>query len=273
MPGATSTITPPVGTPIPSINNDLFSKIANTAIGLTTGRIGTFQLNALISAGEQKGQAKVIATPRITALNNSNAEIKSGTKIPITTVQPGSAAGGAVIATTTYVDVPLRLNIQPQITEQGTVILQMTAENSSVATIKGSATPAINSQSMVTKVVVPDGGTTVIGGVLFDNESESQDRTPGVSNIPLFGNLFKRKGVQRDTEEILFFVTPRIQIPDNATAKPTSGTRSTMILQPVPMGNPQSNSQPVTNTTGPVLQIPGLTAPAVPAATPNNKQP
>ena len=95
------------------------SKIANTVIGLTTGIFGTAQLSALITAGEQKGQAKVIATPRVTTLNNRPAEIKSGTKIPITTIQPGSAAGGAVIATTTYVDVPLRLAITPQITDQG----------------------------------------------------------------------------------------------------------------------------------------------------------
>jgi type IV pilus assembly protein PilQ len=156
----------------------------------------------------------VIATPRVTALNNQKAEIKSGSKIPITTVQPGAAAGGAVIATTTYVDVPLRLQITPQITDQGTVILNVTAENSSTATIVGGAPPAINTQSMTTQVVVPDGGTTVIGGVLFDDERESQDSTPGLASIPLLGNLFKSKAVQRNTNEILFFITPRITRPD-----------------------------------------------------------
>ncbi|HEX3101544.1 MAG TPA: secretin N-terminal domain-containing protein, partial [Pyrinomonadaceae bacterium] len=89
-------LAPAPGVPNPSINNNLFSQLANTAIGLTTGVFGTAQINAMISAGEQTGQAKVIATPRVTALNNRQAEIKSGTKIPITTIQPGSAAGGAV---------------------------------------------------------------------------------------------------------------------------------------------------------------------------------
>ncbi|MBK8303845.1 MAG: type IV pilus secretin PilQ [Chloracidobacterium sp.] len=268
MPGATSAITPSPGTPTPSISNDLVSKIANSAIGLTTGIFGTAQISAMITAGEQKGQAKVIATPRVTALNNRPAEIKSATKIPVTTIQPGSAAGGAVIATTTYVDVPLKLSITPQITDQGTVILKVTAENSSTASVVGGANPAINTQSMMTEVVVPDGGTTVVGGVLFDDERESQDRTPGLASIPLLGNLFKRKGVQRNTNEILFFITPRITRPDyNAGNQNGVAPRPATILQPVPMGNPPSNSQPVVENASPVVfQTPGVVKPE-PSAT------
>ena len=209
----------------------------------------------------------MIATPRVTTLNNRPAEIKSGTKIPITTIQPGSATGGAVIATTTYVDVPLRLAITPQITDLGTVILNVVAENSSTATIVGNAAPAINSQSMTTQVTVPDGGTTVIGGVLFDDERESQDRTPGLASIPLLGNLFKRKGVQRNTNEILFFITPRITRPDyNAQTQQGVAPKGGAISQPVPMGNPTSNSQPTpVPTPGPiVLQSPGLAVPEGP---------
>ena len=261
LPGGTGTGTQP--------NNNLFSSIPNTIIGLTTGMFGTAKINMLISLGEQKGQAKVIATPRVTALNNRQAEIKSGTKIPVTTIQPGAAAGGAVIATTQYIDVPLKLSITPQITDQGTVILTVLAENSSTATIVGGAAPAINTQSMTTQVIVPDGGTTVIGGVLFDDERETQDRTPGLSNLPVLGNLFKRKGVQRNTNEILFFITPRISRPDYAAAT-QNGTapKPPTILQPVPMGNPPSNSQPVVETPNPiVLQAPG-TGTAKPEASP-----
>lgn len=244
-------------------NNNLFSSIPNTLIGLTTGIFGTAQISALISLGEQKGQAKVIATPRVTALNNEKAEIKSSTQIPITTIQPGSAAGGAVIATTTYIDVPLRLAITPQITDQGTVILTITAENSSTATLAPGATnPAINSQSMQTKVVVPDGGTTVVGGVLFDDERENQDRTPGLGSVPILGNLFKRKGVTRTTNEILFFITPRITRQDFASNQNGAAPKSTTILQPVPMGNPPSNSQPVVENASPVmLPSPGMAKP------------
>ncbi len=239
-------------------NNSLLSSIPNTVIGLTTGIFGTAQISALITAGEQKGEAKTIATPRVTALNNQQAEIKSGSKIPITTIQPGSAAGGAVVATTQYVDVPLSLKITPQITDAGTVILQVTAENSSIPTISGGAAPTINTQSMTSQIMVPDGGTTVVGGVLFDDERESQDRTPGVSKIPILGNLFKRKGVSRNTSEILFFITPRIYRPDYQgnpiSNTPSNGTRTTTILQPVPLGNPESNSSP--NTAPQQLTVP-----------------
>ncbi|MBV9217143.1 MAG: type IV pilus secretin PilQ [Acidobacteria bacterium] len=264
------TITAPANVPATQPNNNLLSQLANSVIGFTTGKIGTFQLNGLITAGEQKGQAKVIATPRITTLNNRSAEIKSGTKIPITTVQPGASSGGAVIATTTYVDVPLRLQIIPQITEAGTVILKVTAENASTATIVGNVAPAINNQSMTTEVTVPDGGTTVVGGVLFDDERTTQDRTPGLSSVPVLGNLFKRKGTQRNTNEILFFITPRITRPDFAGATVTP--KSTTVIQPVPMGNPPSNSSPTPESTTPVLlqAAPQMIRPE-PAATP--KQP
>jgi len=258
---------PTTGAPsgIPQANpTGLGAQLVNTAIGLTTGIFGTAQISSLITAGEQKGQAKIIATPRVTTLNNRTAKIESGSKIPITTIQPGSAAGGAVIATTQYVDVPLKLEITPQITDVGTVVLDVLAENSSTATIVAGAAPAINTQQMETQVTVPDGGTTVVGGVLFDDERENQDRTPGLWKIPVLGNLFKRKGVRRDTNEILFFITPRIYRPDYATTSGSSGTRpSATVIQPVPLGNPGSNSEtPVPAQVDP-------TKPVVPAPVPS----
>src|SRR5215204_2310711 len=122
----------PVGVGVEPLNS-FISAIPNTVIGLTTGIFGTAQISALITAGEQKGQAKIVATPRVTALNNKAAEIKRDTQIPIKTIQPGIAAVVAVVASTTYVDVPLKLSITPQITDVGAVILTVTAENASTA--------------------------------------------------------------------------------------------------------------------------------------------
>ena len=257
---------PPPGLPLQGPNGSLLSSIPNTIVGLTTGIFGTAQLSALISAGEQKGQAKIIATPRVTALNNKPAEIKSGTKIPVATIQPGGG-GGDPIVTTTYVDVPLRLQVTPQITSVGTVILTVIAENSSLSGRVSGGTPSIDTQSMSTQVTVPDGGTTVVGGVMLDNEGESQDKTPGLGSIPILGNLFKRKSVNRSTQEILFFITPRIYRPDamgndtSAMGRPTSTT----IVQPVPMGNPPSNSQTITEPAPGtvVLPAPSLERPQV----------
>ncbi len=262
LPGTTNTTgTQPQG--IPSglgvqPNNSLISSIPNTVIGLTTGIFGTAQISALITAGEKQGQAKTIATPRVTTLNNRPAEIKSGSQIPVTTIQPGSAAGGTLVATTEYISVPLRLAVTPQITDVGTIILNITAENSTAAINESGAPPPISTQSMKTQVMVPDGGTTVVGGVLFDDERETQDRTPGLSKIPIIGNLFKRKGVSRVTNELLFFITPRIYRPDyNGNpigGKVSDGTRTTTIIQPVPLGNPESNSSPV-NQVNPLYPV------------------
>jgi len=112
----------------------------------------------------------------------------------------------------------------------------------------------------------------VVGGVLFDDERENQDRTPGLSKIPIFGNLFRRKGVQRDTNEILFFITPRIQKPDFGTATGTAGVRTEgTFIQPVPLGNPSSNSEtPVQPGAGQPLTVQPLVASPQPSASPRN---
>ena len=251
-------------------DTDFISSIPNTVIGLTTGIFGTAQISALITAGEQTGQAKTIATPRVTTLNNRPAQIESGSQIPVTTIQPGGA-GGLAVATTEYVSVPLRLAVTPQITDVGTVILNVVAENSSAAPAVGGP-PPISTQRMQTQVMVPDGGTTVIGGALFDDERESQDRTPGLSRIPFLGNLFKRKGISRNTNELLFFITPRIFRPDfqgnQTSSKVSNETRTTTIIQPVPLGNPASNSGVPTNALpaerNPLLPV----VPAVPTEVP-----
>jgi type IV pilus assembly protein PilQ len=243
---------PPFQVPSPG-NGLVASNPFNTVLGLTTGIFGTAQINALITAGEQKGQAKIIATPRVTTLNNRKAEIESGAQIPVVTAQNGGGAGGDIVFTTTYVSVPLRLEVTPQITDLGTVVLDVVTENNSISTtVSVGGVPGINTQRMKTQVTVPDGGTTVVGGALLDTESDDNFRTPGLSRVPLLGNLFKRKAVSRVTNEILFFITPRIFRPDlsgnQMPSKVSDGTRTTTILQPVPLGNPQSNSSPNSDT-------------------------
>ena len=217
---------------------------ASTVIGLTTGLFGTAQISALITMAESRGEAKTVATPRVTALNNRPAQIESGSQIPVQTTQ---AASGTAVVTTTFVSVPLRLSITPQITDVGTVILRVTIENNTINTgIAVGGVPGIDTQRMQTEVLVPDGGTTVMGGVLADTEGTTRQRTPGLASIPILGNLFKRKLVTRQNSEILFFITPHIYRPDYQ-GRPTAGTisngpRTTQISQPVPLGNPQTNT-------------------------------
>jgi type IV pilus assembly protein PilQ len=249
--GTTTSGTNPLGVPgglasTAQPADSLRAAAASTVIGLTTGLFGTAQISALISAAESKGQAKVVATPRVTALNNRPAQIESGSQIPVVT--PQTSGGAATVFTTTFVAVPLRLSITPQITDAGTVILRVVMENNTVngALTNSLGTPGIDTQRMQSEVLVPDGGTTVVGGVLNDRENETQQRTPGLSGIPVLGNLFKRKAVSRSTDEILFFITPRIYRPDyqgrRIDSAPTSATRSVTLPQPVPLGNPSTNT-------------------------------
>lgn len=247
---------------------------ASTVIGLTTGLFGTAQISALITLAESRGEAKTVATPRVTALNNRPAQIESGSQIPVQTTQ---AASGTAVVTTTFVSVPLRLSITPQITDVGTVILRVTIENNTINTgIAVGGVPGIDTQRMQTEVLVPDGGTTVMGGVLADTEGETRQRTPGLASIPIVGNLFKRKLTTRQSSEILFFITPHIYRPDYQ-GRPTAGTistgpRTTTISQPVPLGNPQSNTPTPTQLQQqqqPQTVPQGLNAPA-PNAPPAN---
>lgn len=238
--------------------------------GLTTGIFGTFQLTAALNLSEQKGQSKTIASPRVTALNNRSATIESGSQIPVTTVQRsgGDDEDSPLVFTTTFVNVPLRLSVTPQITDAGTVILRIVAENNSVnpaLTAGLSGTPGIDTQRMQTEVLVPDGGTTVVGGVLTDLEIDSKGKVPGLGNVPILKYLFRNKTSQRNTTEILFFITPRIYRPDYE-GNPTSGkvgvgNRSTTLVQPVPLGNPASNSGPQPAAT-PIQVMPMAPVPA-----------
>jgi type IV pilus assembly protein PilQ len=263
------------GLTIPAPTGSLGASNPNTVIGLTTGIFGTAQISALITAAESKGQAKIIANPRVTALNNRPAQIESGSQIPVVTPQTGGGGGGSVF-TTTFVSVPLRLSVTPQITDAGTVVLRITMENNSVnLTLTNSlGTPGIDTQRMSTEVLVPDGGTTVVGGVLSDRESETQNRTPGLSSLPVIGNLFKRKAITRNTDEILFFITPRIYRPDyqgrRIESVPSKGMHSVQIPQPVPLGNPGTNTPA---PTGPAQQQQQQQQELPPVQTPLQPQP
>jgi len=256
-------------------NGNLGATSPNTVIGLTTGIFGTAQIGLLISAAETRGEAKTVATPRVTALNNRPAQIESGTQIPVQTTQ---AAGGTAVVTTTFVSVPLRLSITPQITDAGTVVLRVTIENNTLnSAIAVGGVPGIDTQRMQSEVLVPDGGTTVMGGVLADTDSTARQRTPGAASIPILGNLFKRKLVSKSSTEILFFITPHIYRPDYfgkpVSTTPSQGPRTTTVPQPVPLGNPQTNTptptelqnpQPNTspNTNPGVIGAPGTNNPS-----------
>jgi type IV pilus assembly protein PilQ len=188
--------------------NNALRATANSVLSLTTGLIGTNIISAALSASERKGQIRTIASPRITAQDNQTAEIVNGVQIPVQTISNNTI-------TTTFVTAALRLEITPQINEEtGEILMHVVAENNSVnvglAQALNSSTPGIDTQSAESIVRVQDGGTTVMGGITIDRESNFSNRTPGISRLPIIGNLFKRKTLERNADEILFFITPRI---------------------------------------------------------------
>jgi len=181
----------------------------NTGIGISMGNIlGSFNLDAALSAAESSGKARIISTPRITTQNKVAATIKQGIQIPYQTVSNGTV-------TVSFKDAGLSMNVTPQITDAGTVFMQVVVENSSpdfgrTVGTGASAVPPINTQSAATSVLVKDGATTVIGGIYQGQETSSKQNTPFLSQIPILGMLFKNNSVQNTNNELLIFITPRI---------------------------------------------------------------
>ena len=215
----------------PLADTALRAGVANTVLSLTTGALGTGILSMALSASETKGQIRTIASPRVTTTDNKTAEIINGVQIPVQTVSNNTI-------TTTFVTAALRLEITPQIIEEnGQVLMHVVAENNTVnfalAGQFNNGTPGINTQSAESTVLVADGGTTVMGGINIDTEGHSINRTPGVSRIPLLGELFKKRSTRRETDEILFFLTPRI-VRNDGTLGPRVPQRSSLEGMPNP---------------------------------------
>ena len=181
----------------------------NTGIGISMGNIlGSFNLDAALTAAENSGKAKIISTPRITTQNKVAAEIKQGVQIPYQTVSNGTV-------TVAFKDAGLSLKVTPTITDAGTVLMQVTVDNSSpdfgnIVGTGAAAVPPINTQSAQTSVLVKDGATTVIGGIYQGQESLAKQNTPFLSQIPVLGLLFKNNTTRNSTTELLIFITPRI---------------------------------------------------------------
>ncbi|MFL6276118.1 MAG: type IV pilus secretin PilQ [Blastocatellia bacterium] len=230
--GTGSTSNNQLGPNLPNLfsGNALRAASPSSILGLTT-LVGTGVLTTALSAQETKGQIRTIASPRITTTDNKTAEIVNGVQIPVQTSSNNTI-------TTTFVTAALRLEITPQIVEEtGEVQMHIVAENNTVNTALASqlngGTPGINTQSAESTVLVQDGGTAVMGGINVDTEGSTINRTPGLSRLPLLGELFKRRTVRRDSDEILFFITPRI-IHENGLIGPRAPQRSSVEGQPNP---------------------------------------
>jgi type IV pilus assembly protein PilQ len=168
--------------------------------------LGTFDLDLALSAAETQGYAKVVSAPRVTTQDNTPAQITSGFQIPYQT---------RVNFTTTvsYLDATLQLLVTPQITEAGTVIMDISVQKNEPATgltIAGAAGTPLTTRQARTRLMVRDGGTAVIAGIFQSRDGDAQSRVPYIHKIPILGNLFKSRDITTSHDELLIFITPRI---------------------------------------------------------------
>ena len=164
-----------------------------------------FALDAIITAAEEKGVGKLLSKPKVITQNNEKATVKQGTKIPVQTIVNNTVS-------VQFVDAVLELDVTPQITADGTIYMDVTVENDqidgSIPRVQG--IPAIDTQAAETKVTVNDGATVVIGGIIVTQQTTDVQQVPLVGSVPILGNLFKHTTVSSKSQELLFFLTPRI---------------------------------------------------------------
>jgi type IV pilus assembly protein PilQ len=168
-------------------------------------RSPNFAIDFFITAAESKGVGKLLSKPRIVAQNNEKATVKQGTKIPIQTTINNTVS-------VQYIDAVLKLEVTPQITAEGTVFMDVLVENTQIdnGITRVQGIPALDTQSAETRVTVPDGGTFVVGGIIVTQQRVDIFQTPIIGSLPIIGNLFKRTSVTVTSQELLFFLTPRI---------------------------------------------------------------
>ncbi|MDP3298191.1 MAG: type IV pilus secretin PilQ [Thermodesulfovibrionia bacterium] len=163
-----------------------------------------FILDLQLSAMESTGKGKIISNPRITTLDNHEAKIQQGKKIPYSTT---SSEG----TKTEWTDATLELTVIPHITPDGTVVMNVEIKKNEADFSRTSGgVPTIDTKEAKTQVLIKNGDTLVIGGIFKTTISKAHAGIPGFSKIPILGWLFKKELDKEETTELLIFITPRI---------------------------------------------------------------
>ena len=160
-------------------------------------------LKTEIEALETLGLSKTLSQPSVFTLNNQEAKITQGTQIPFQTTSDGTT-------TTEFKEAALSLTVTPSIIGDGNVLLDILVNNDSPTTTPGTTEPAIKTNEIKTKLLVSDGDIVVIGGIKKNTVTNAKNRTPGVSKIPVVGNLFKGSAKKDELVELLIFIAPRV---------------------------------------------------------------
>jgi general secretion pathway protein D len=225
---------------------------ASTGFNVAVGqqRNGVLALGALARFLQTNGDANILSTPNLLTLDNEEAKIVIGQNVPFVTGQytANNSTNGAVnpFQTIERKDVGLTLRVKPQISESGTVKMQIFQEVSSIDTKSSTSAGLItNKRSIESSVLVEDGSIVVLGGLLQDDTSSSQEKVPGLGDIPFFGNLFKAETRSRKKTNLMVFLRPVVVRDGAATEALSLGRYEQMRLN-------QLNVQPVATPVVPV---------------------
>ena len=176
------------------------------ALGFTFGSISkTLNLDLVLSALESTGEGKVISTPRVSALDNKEAKIEQGVSIPFST----SSASGTQIQ---FIDAKLSLTVTPHATPDNKIFMKIQATKNAPDTslLGASGQPSIRKNEATTEILLTDGETAVIGGILVLDRGVTYTKVPFFGDLPLIGWLFKSKVNREEKRELIIFITPRI---------------------------------------------------------------
>ncbi len=176
-------------------------------LGIHLGNVlNSFTLDAALQAAEDEGLVHILSAPKVATLNNQRASIQSGLQIPIQTIANNTV-------TVQFVNATLRLDVTPQVTAEGTILMDIDISKREPLTaflVPGATNAPISTKDAHTRLVVRDGGTAVIGGIYKVTNNDAQSRIPGLANIPILGNLFKNRSRSDSNDELLIFITPRV---------------------------------------------------------------
>ena len=193
-----------VNMPATTIANTVLSGVAPGALAISLFNAAANRfINLELSALEADGKGKVISSPRVITADQRQATIEQGTEIPY---QQSTSAGATSVA---FKKAVLSLQVTPQITPDGNVIMNVEIHKDSVGQ-NTSAGPAINTNTVTTQVQVENGGTVVLGGIYTSQEQNQTDKVPLLGDIPVLGYLFKTNSKSIQKDELMVFLTPKI---------------------------------------------------------------
>jgi general secretion pathway protein D len=230
----------------------------------------------LLSLKQQDGATSVLANPRIRVKNREKARIHIGDRVPVITTT-AAATGGFVSESVTYLDVGLKLEVEPQIFLDDEVGIKVGLEVSNIArevrgTASGTLTYQIGTRNAATNLRLRDGETQVLAGLISDEDRRTADRVPGLGDLPVAGRLFSHTRDNAARTEIVLLITPRLARtlarPEAGSVEFAAGTEASTGARPAALAAPAVPVPPVVETPQPTTPPAPVQAPVAPPIVP-----